>query len=290
MEQAMQDELDPKAMGARRFVGKVAVVGGAGQGIGRATARRLAAEGAAVVVADQVDATAERVCNEIREHGERATTFVGDLRQRDDCEALMQRAVESFGRLDCLVCVAGGNLWTKYYHKLTPDQVEASLTKNLSPTVWMTYYAVPIMIEQNSGSIVNIATHAVVNSGHVPYATAKGGVISLTLSLSKEVASHGIRVNCIAPAHSRSDDPDDRLTPSLYGVGVQATESHGSEDDPEGEESPEQSAMRRRITVPMGRRGTMIEQAAAIAFLLSDDASYITGQILPVNGGATYPF
>jgi NAD(P)-dependent dehydrogenase (short-subunit alcohol dehydrogenase family) len=152
----------------------------------------------------------------------------------------------------------------------------------------MTYYAVPIMIEQQSGSIVNIATHAVVNSGHVPYATAKGGVISLTLSLSKEVAAHGVRVNCIAPAHSRSDDPDDRLTPSLYGVDVQAPRSDS--DDPEGEENPEQSAMRRRITVPMGRRGTMIEQAAAIAFLLSDDASYITGQILPVNGGATYPF
>ncbi|HTE84043.1 MAG TPA: SDR family oxidoreductase [Dehalococcoidia bacterium] len=285
----MAEELDPKAMGARRFAGRVAVVGGAGQGIGRATARRLAAEGAAVVVADHVESTAQRVCQEIRDHGERAVTFVGDLREKEACEALMQRAVESFGRLDCLACIAGGNLWTKYYHKLSPDQVEASLTKNLSPTLWMTYYAVPIMIEQNSGSIVNVATHAVVNSGHVPYATAKGGVISLTLSLSKEVAAHGIRVNCVAPAHSRSDDPDDRLTPSLYGVDVQAPASTDS-DDPEGGESPEQSEMRRRITVPMGRRGTMIEQAAAIAFLLSEDASYITGQILPVNGGATYPF
>ena len=285
----MPEQLDPKAMGARRFEGKVAVVGGAGQGIGRATADRLAAEGAAVVVADHVEATAQRVCEEIRAHGERAVTFVGDLRDPDVCQALMRQAVDSFGRLDCLACIAGGNLWTKYYHLMTREQVEASLIKNLSPTLWMTYYAVPIMIEQKSGSICNVATHAVVNSGHVPYATAKGGVISLTLSLSKEVAQHGIRVNCVAPAHSRSDDPDDRLTPSLYGVDVHVPESSDS-DDPEGEESPEQSAMRRRITVPMARRGTMIEQAAAIAFLLSEDASYITGQILPVNGGATYPF
>lgn len=285
----MPEQLDPKAMGARRFVGKVAVVGGAGQGIGRATADRLAAEGAAVVVADHVESTAQRVCQEIRDHGERAVTFVGDLRDRETCKALMQQAVDSFGSLDCLACIAGGNLWTKYYHLLTPEQVAASLDKNLSPTLWMTYYAVPIMIQQKSGSIVNIATHAVVNSGHVPYATAKGAVISLTLSLSKEVAQHSIRVNCVAPAHSRSDDPDDRLTPSLHGVNVQAPPS-GESDDPEGSESPEQATMRRRITVPMGRRGTMIEQAAAIAFLLSEDASYITGQILPVNGGATYPF
>ncbi len=284
----MPDALDPKAMGSRRFVGKVGVVGGAGQGIGRATARRLAAEGAAVVVADQVEATAQRVVQEIQDHDEQAVAFVGDLRDRETCAALMQMAVDSFGRLDCLACIAGGNLWTKHYHLMTPEQIEASILKNMWPTMWMTYAAVPIMVKQKSGSIVNIATHAVVNSGHVPYATAKGGLISMTLSLSKEVAKDGIRVNIVAPAHSRSDDPDDRLTPSLYGVDVPGED----EDDEEGqgEEGPEMAEMRRRITVPMGRRGTMIEQAAAIAFLLSEDASYITGQILPVNGGATYPF
>jgi len=282
------EELDPKAMGSRRFVGKVAVVGGAGQGIGRATARRLAAEGAAVVVADQVEATAQRVVQEIHDRDERAVAFVGDLRDREVCAALMQQAIDSFGRLDCLACIAGGNLWTRYYHLMTPEQIEASILKNLWPTMWMTHAAIPIMLAQKSGSIVNIATHAVVNSGHLPYATAKGGVISLTLSLSKEVAKDGIRVNCVAPAHSRSDDPDDRLTPSLYGVDVPGEDDESAED--QGEESAEVGEMRRRITVPMGRRGTMIEQAAAIVFLLSEDASYITGQILPVNGGATYPF
>ena len=284
----MPEPLDPKAMGARRFAGTVAVVGGAGQGIGRATARRLAAEGAAVVVADQVEATAQRVCDEIREHDERAVPFVGDLRDRDVCHELMDYAVESFGRIDSLANIAGGNLWTRYYHLMSPEQIEASILKNLWPTMWMTYYALPVMIEQKSGAIVNVATHAVVNTGHVPYATGKGGVISMTLSLSKEVASSGIRVNVVAPAHSRSDDDDDRVTPSLYGVDVVAPEA--GPDEPDGHESPEASLMRRKITVPMDRRGTMIEQAAAIAFLLSEDASYITGQILPVNGGATYPF
>ena len=281
------EALDPKAMGARRFAGKVAVVGGAGQGIGRATARRLAAEGAAVVVADQVEATAQRVVEEIQDHDERAVAFVGDLRDRETCQAMMQKAIDEFGRLDCLACIAGGNLWTKYYHLMSPEQIEASILKNMWPTMWMNYAAIPHMVKQKSGSIVNIATHAVVNSGHVPYATAKGGLISLTISLSKEVAKDGIRVNIVAPAHSRSDDPDDRLTPSLYGVDVPGEDDH-LED--EGAEGPEMAEMRRRITVPMGRRGTMIEQAAAIAFLLSEDASYITGQILPVNGGATYPF
>ena len=242
-----------------------------------------------MVVADQVEDTAARVVSEIQDHDERAVAFVGDLRDRATCAALMQKAVDEFGRLDCLACIAGGNLWTKYYHLMSPEQVEASILKNMWPTMWMTHAAVPIMVNQKSGSIVNIATHAVVNSGHVPYATAKGGLISMTISLSKEVAKYGVRVNIVAPAHSRSDDPDDRLTPSLYGVDVP-----GEDDDIEGGESggegPEMAAMRRRITVPMDRRGTMIEQAAAIAFLLSEDASYITGQILPVNGGATYPF
>lgn len=284
----MPEELDHLAMGARRFVGKVAVVAGAGQGIGRATARRLAQEGAAVVVADIVEGTAQRTCQEILDHDDPAITFVGDLRDREVCQALMKRAVDEYGRIDCLANIAGGNIWAYDYHLLTPEQIEATIMKNLWPTMWLTWAALPTMIEQRSGSIVNIATHAVVNIGRVPYATAKGAVISLTIALSKEVASKGIRVNCVAPGRSRSDDPDDRVTPPTYGVSVEGPDEESG--DAEWNEDEQTAALRRRIMIPMLRAGKMYEQAAAIAFLLSDDASYITGQILPVGGGATYPF
>jgi dihydroxycyclohexadiene carboxylate dehydrogenase len=279
------DDLDPQAMGARRFVGKIAIVTGGGQGIGRATARRLAQEGAAVVVADLVEETARRTCEELLHHGERAIQFVGDLRKREDCQRLVQLALQEYGRIDCLANIAGGNVWKLDFHLMTPEQIEATVTKNLWPTMWLTWSVLPTMLEQRSGSIVNIATHAVVSTGRVPYAAAKGGVIALTTSLSKEVAADGIRVNCVAPAASQSDD---KVTPPNYGVSVQ--ESLTPPPTARWSESHEDTQSRQRATIPMLRGGKVSEQASAIAFLLSEDASFITGQILPVGGGATFPF
>jgi dihydroxycyclohexadiene carboxylate dehydrogenase len=280
-------DLDSRAAGARRFEGQVAIVAGAGQGIGRATARRLAQEGAAVVVADQVEETAQRVCKEIAEFGERATGFVGDLREIKDVQALMERAKKTYGRIDALANIVGGSIWHYDYQLLNPEQIEATVKKNFWPSMWLCWAVLPYMLEQGSGAICNVATHAVASTGRVPYAASKGGVIALTTSLAKEVAAVGIRVNCIAPGSSRASD---RVTPRSYGV-----PAYGPKQPPSGArwfeiEGSKEREERHRWEVPMGRDGKSEEQASAIVFLLSHDASFITGQILPVGGGATYPF
>jgi len=280
-------DLDPRAAGGRRFEGQVAIVAGAGQGIGRATARRLAQEGAKVVVADQIEQTAQRVCKEIVEFGESATPFVGDLRELKDVQALMKCAKDTYGKIDALANIVGGSVWHYDYQLLNPEQIEATVKKNFWPSMWLCWAVLPYMIDQRSGAICNLATHAVASTGRVPYAASKGGVIALTTSLAKEVAETGIRINCIAPGSSRSID---KVTPRSYGV-----PPAGPKKPPDGArwyeiEGSKEREERHKYEVPMGREGTSEEQASAIVFLLSHDASFITGQILPVGGGATYPF
>ena len=275
--------LEPRAAGGRRFEGKIAIVAGAGQGIGSATSRRLAQEGATVVVADWVEATAQKVCDELRDFGASAMTHVGDYSQWSDAEGLMARTKEAYGRIDVLVTIVGGTMWYQSYQFYNPEQIVAEVNKSFWPSVWCTRAVLPYMLEQRSGAIVNLATHAVVGKFRVPYAASKGGVIALTTSVSKEVAQYGIRVNCVAPA---SVSAEDRVTPRIHNVAVAATELPP-------EERAEQAKYReveRGVEQPMGRGGTAEEQASAIVFLASDDASYITGQVLPVGGGQTYPF
>jgi NAD(P)-dependent dehydrogenase (short-subunit alcohol dehydrogenase family) len=275
--------LDPRACGARRFEGKIAVVAGAGQGIGSAAARRLAQEGASVVVADVVQATAEKVCEELVDFGASAVPFIGDLSKWKNCQALMARAKEEYRRIDVLVNIVGGTIWWQSYQYYSPEQITAEVNKSFWPTMWLTHAVLPYMIEQRSGSIVNIATHAVVGRFRVPYAASKGGVIALTTSVSKEVAQYGIRVNCVAP---NSAIAQDRVTPRNYGVDIP-----NEELPPEEREAHERYMKEERpLEIPLRRSATAEEQAAAIAFLASEDASYITGHILPVGGGMTWPF
>ena len=269
--------LDPRAAGARRFVDKIAVVAGAGQGIGRATARRLAQEGATVVAADIVESTAKKVCKELQEFGASSVSFVGDLSKREPALALMAHAKATYGRIDVLVNIVGGTIWAQPFHFYNPDQIEAEVNKSFWAPLWLTWAVLPYMIEQRSGSIVNMGSHAIVSTDRVPYAASKGGVIALTTSLSKEVAQIGIRINCVAPHATVAQD---RVTPR----------------NPNQVLTPEQKAVkekelqeRRRREIPMGRTGVPEEQAAAIAFLSSEDASFITGQVLPVGGRATFP-
>jgi dihydroxycyclohexadiene carboxylate dehydrogenase len=280
--------LDPRAAGARRFEGKIAVVAGAGQGIGAATARRFAQEGARVVVADMVEATAEKVCREITDFGEQAVSYVGNLSVRENCQALMQRTMEVFGRIDVLANIVGGTIWSQRFQFYQPEQIIAEVNKSFWPTVWLCWSALPIMIEQKSGAIVNLATHAVASTDRVPYAASKGGVIALTTSLAKEVADLGIRVNVVAPHTTAASD---RVTPRDYGVDVPASTPKREDLTPEQREDRQRRTEERRAReIPMGRQAQAEEQAAAIAFLASEDASFITGQVLPVGGGATYPF
>lgn len=271
--------LDPKAAGARRFVGKVAVVSGGGQGIGSATVRRLAQEGATVVVADIVESSAQRVCQQLLEFGAKASPFVGDLSKRENGVALMAYAKETYGRIDALANIVGGTIWSQPYQEYTPEQIEIEINKSFWPPMWGCWAVLPHMIEQRSGAIVNLGSHSVVSTMRVPYAASKGGAIALTTALSKEVAQYGIRVNCVAPHWTAADD---RVTPRNPNRVQRSPE--------EAAEHERQLMARRMAEIPLGRSAQAEEQAAAIVFLLSDDASYITGQVLPCGGGATFPF
>jgi NAD(P)-dependent dehydrogenase (short-subunit alcohol dehydrogenase family) len=132
----MATELDARAAGARRLAGKVCVVTGAGQGIGRATARRLGAEGGIVVVADRVAASAEQTTAELCDHGVTATTAIVDLATLAGAQALMTKARAEHGRIDVLVNNVGGTIWIKPYHLYTEDEVKLELERSLHPTLW----------------------------------------------------------------------------------------------------------------------------------------------------------
>ena len=275
--------LDTRASGARRFEGQVAVVTGGGQGIGAATARRLAQEGAAIVIGDMVAESSRRVQAAIQEFGGACEISLGDLSRWENAETLMTKAMDAFGRVDVLANIAGGTIWFQSFQYYTPDQIQAEIDRSFWTAIWCSRAVLPHMIEQGSGSIVNIATHAVTGRFRVPYAAAKAGQIGLTTSLAREVAHLGIRVNCIAPSGTAADD---RVTPRDHGVSVIPPEL------PESERADQEQyrSATRNSEIPMGRRGEADEQAAAIAFLASHDASYITGQVLAVGGGQPYPF
>ena len=279
----MAGELDPRAAGGRRFEGQVAVVTGAGQGIGAATARRLAQEGASIVIGDMVEETSQKVCADIKEFGGSCVISLGELSKWENAEALMATAMEAYGRIDVLANVAGGTIWFQSFQYYTPEQIEAEIGKSFWTAVWCCRAVLPYMIEQRSGAIVNVATHAVTGKFRVPYAAAKAGQIGLTTSLAREVAHLGIRVNCMAPSGTAADD---RTTPRSYGIDVPVPELPQSEKDDQERYRIET----RGLEIPMGRRGEAHEQASTIAFLASHDASYITGQVLAVGGGQPYPF
>ncbi len=275
--------LDSKAAGARRFEGQVAVVTGGGQGIGAATARRLAQEGAFIVIGDMVAESSERVRAAILEFGGSCEIALGDLSKWENAESLMAAAHNAYGRIDVLANIAGGTIWFQSFQYYTPDQIQAEIDRSFWTAMWCCRAVLPYMIEQGSGSIVNIATHAVTGRFRVPYAAAKAAQIGLTTSLAREVAHLGIRVNCVAPSGTAADD---RITPRDHGVYVIPPELPASERA----DQEEYRSATRNSEIPMGRRGEADEQASAIAFLASHDASYITGQVLAAGGGQPYPF
>jgi len=243
-----------------RLEGRVAVVTGGVQGIGRAVALRCAAEGAAVVVGDlqDDDATAQKIVA----NGGRAVHVVMDVRQRDDWKRLVDEAVDGFGGLDMLGNIAGVT------NTLGPDNVvdldDAGWDHVVGTDlrgVWLGMQAaIPRMLERGAGSIVNIGSMAALKGleNLAAYSAAKGGVVSLTQQVAMEYSPRGIRVNCICPGTID--------TPILAGI----TEG-----------------MRENFVAAhmIPRLGTAEDIAAAAAFLFSDDASFCTGEIMPVDGG-----
>ncbi len=275
----MADELDARAAGARRLRDKVCVVTGAGQGIGRAAARRLGQEGGKIVVADRVEASAARTEAELRDQGVEATKALVDLSTLAGAHDLMSQALAAYGRIDVLVNNVGGTIWIKPYHLYGEEEVKLEIERSLYPTLWCCLAVLPIMMKQMSGSIVNLGSQSIRGLYRAPYAASKGGILALSTVLAKEYGRYGIRVNTMAPGGT---EVTDRVTPRQFiRPGVMADEG----DEAQAEDYRREMAQDIRNQQAVQRRGLPEEQAAAIAFLASDDASFITGQVINCSGG-----
>lgn len=271
--------LDDRAAGARRFVDRVSIVTGAGQGIGAATARRLGQEGAIVVIADLSEEGATRTRDTLEGHGVQTMVFLGDLSDWDTCHRLMDETVERFGRIDVLVNNLGGPFRSLYMWEFTEEQMYQDMRRNFWPTMFCMQAALSYMVAAGSGAVVNVASSAVKGILRAPYAAAKGGVIALTTSVGLEVATKGVRVNCVSP-HTTA--VRDRLVPRNAEHQNRTTEEEQLRLDRAARFMGEGSWAGVDYT-PMKRRGGPEEQASAIAFLASDDASFMTGQVLWVG-------
>jgi dihydroxycyclohexadiene carboxylate dehydrogenase len=273
----MACKLDSRAAGARRLENKVCIVTGAGQGIGRATARRLGAEGGKIVVADRVDKGASEAVTELRESGVDAIKTLVDVSTLAGAQELIRATQAAYGRIDVLVNNVGGTIWIKPYHLYSEDEVKLELERSLYPTLWCCLAVLPIMIAQQSGSIVNVGSQSTRGLYRLPYAASKGGITALTKVLAMEYGRYGIRVNTVAPGGTEITD---RVTPrQLIRPSVLAGEN------PEMESYRREMSEDIRHQQALRRRGLPEEQAAAIAFLASDDASFITGQVINSSGG-----
>ena len=182
-------------LGTDRLRGKIAVVTGAGQGIGRATARRLAHEGAIVVVADLSDIAAERTLGELRAMGATAEKFVGDLLVYENCAALIDFAVTRFGRIDVLVNNVGGATDLKPYYQWDPQAIQDEMNRSILPTLWCCRAALPHMHAQRYGRIVNVGAESARNGlwDRAPYNAGKGAVIGITTRVSSALPATASR-------------------------------------------------------------------------------------------------
>ena len=253
-----------------RFAGKVAVVTGAAQGIGRTVALRIAREGGAVVLVDR-SPLVEEVRHETEAAGAEAIAILADLETFSGATAAMDGARKRFGHIDILVNNVGGTIWAKPYAEYRSAEIEAEIRRSLFPTLWCCRAALPGMLERRGGVIVNVSSAATRGVNRVPYAAAKGGVNAITASLAMECAAHGIRVCGVAPGGTEA--PPRRIPRSAAEPSAQEKEWY------------RQVVEQTTSSSLMKRYGTTEEQAAAILFLASDEASYITGVTLPVAGG-----
>jgi 2-hydroxycyclohexanecarboxyl-CoA dehydrogenase len=246
---------------------KVVVVTGGGGGIGGATCRRFAQEGAKVAVFDMNLVAAQKVVDTITADGGVAQAFACDITRREDVDAAVAAVEASLGPVDVLVNNAGWDVF-KPFVKTVPAEWERLIAINLTGALHMLHAVLPGMSERKSGRIVNVASDAARggSSGEAVYSACKGGLVALSKTLAREHARHGISVNVVCPG------PTD--TALLAGVA-------------EGARDPAKLIEAFRSAIPMGRLGQPEDLANAIAFFGSDDAAFITGQVISVSGGLT---
>lgn len=244
---------------------QVALVTGAGGGIGGATARRLGDAGARIAGTDINEASLSATVHELRSRGREADAFVCDLTGYETVAGMVGRVVDRFGRIDILAHVAGGSVnKTSPFMGQDPSTWSAELARNLMSTIYVCRAVLEQgMLERGNGSIVIVSSDAgrVGSLGEAVYSAAKGGQAAFMKSLAREMGRHGIRVNCVSPGPT-----DTQQTREAAASGPKVMEKIVS-------------------MIAMKRIATVEEQANAIVFLASELASYITGQVISVNGG-----
>ena len=241
-----------------KLSGRVAIVTGAGRGIGRALALKLADAGAAVVVND-INEACQEVAQEIGATGGQSLAVIADVASPTDVAGLMEKTTVAFGKVDILINNAG-IARDQLVMRMSDEDWDRVLAVDLKSVFLCTRAVLRYMIKQRWGRIISISSIVglVGNPGQANYASAKAGIIGFTRAVAKEVASRGITVNAIAPGFI-----DTEMTQRLS-------------------ENQRQELLSR---IPLGRLGSPDDVAAAVAFLASEDAGYITGQVLTVDGG-----
>jgi 3-oxoacyl-[acyl-carrier protein] reductase len=243
-----------------RLQDKVAVVTGGGQGIGRAVSLAFAHEGARMIIGELREEAGQAVAEEIRSSGGEALTVRTDVAQRQDVDNLLSLGLDRFAHVDIWVNNAGF-IRPAMLHKMQPDEFDQVIDVHLRATFTGVQAAARHMMERRTGKIINVTSAAGLQGtiGQINYSAAKGGIISLTKSAARELARCNINVNCVAPAAVT------QMTAKIL----------------EDEKMKKMYLAR----IPLGRLAEPEEIAPAFVFLASDEASYITGQVLCVDGG-----
>lgn len=251
-----------------RFDNKIAVVTGAASGIGYATSIRLAQEGADIVALDLSSEGLEKLSSDIADIDRRCTTITGNVEELDSIDAAIESAVDTFGGLDYLVNNAGISGGLKAFNNFEPNEFDKMVRINLKSAWYGTKAAFDVLKKRGGGAIVNVSSMAGIrpNRFHSMYGITKAAMISMTQHAAMDYARSNIRVNCLCPGPVE--------TPIFNQM-----EAHLS---PESFQDTRQQLMQRTL---MNRFSSPEEQASSVAYLLCDDAAFITGIALPVDGG-----